>query len=88
MANQDFLKELNETFPSLLLGDITVSIKSSTVTTEQEHVLVSLKSRKSSPTTKYLETEMKIGKLHGKKYDTMESSSCIRHSVSCTWLRR
>ena len=75
VANQDFLKELNETFPSLLLGDMIVSIKSNTVTTEQENVLVSLKSRKSSPTTKYLESEMKIGKLHGQKYENMESSS-------------
>ena len=70
-----FLKGLNETLPSLLLGDMIVSIKSNTVTTEQENVLVSLKSRKSSPTAKYLESEIKFGNLHGKKYDTMESSS-------------
>ena len=69
------MKELNEPFTSLLLGDLTVSIKSSTVTTEQENVLVSLGLRKSSPTAKYLKSEMKIGNLHGKKYDTMESSS-------------
>ena len=75
VANQVFLKELNETFPSLLLGDMIVSIKSNTVTTEQEIVLVFSVSRKSSPTAKYLESEMKIGNLHGKKYDTMESSS-------------
>ena len=41
----------------------------------REHVLVSLGLRKSSPTAKYLESDMKIGKLHGMKYDTMESSS-------------
>ena len=75
MANQVFLKELNETFPSLLLGERIVSIKSNTVRTEQKHVLVSLGLRKSSPTAKYLESDLKIGTLHGKKYDTMESSS-------------
>ena len=69
IANQNFLQDLNEALPSLLLGD-----KSTTVTTEQENALVSLGLRKSSPTTKYLESEIKIGKLHGKKYDTMESS--------------
>ena len=68
-----FLKGLNETFPSLLLGDMIFSIKSSTVTNEQKNVLVSLGLRKSSPTAKYLKSEMKIGNLHGKKYDTMES---------------
>ena len=75
IANQKFLQELNETFPSLLLGDIIVSIKSNTVTTEQENVWVSLGLRKSSPTVKYLESEINIGRLHWKKYDTLESSS-------------
>ena len=73
IANQKKLQELNETFPSLLLGDIIVSIKSNTVTTEQENVSVSLELRKSSPTAKYLESQIKSGKLHWKKYDTLES---------------
>ena len=56
IAYQKILQDLNEALPSLLLGDIIVSIKSSTITTEQENVLVSLVLRKSSPTAKYLES--------------------------------